>query len=126
MILTYQVMQQQHLLSSKAQHLHILIAILFPLNTGLAQYTVKILAASNTFGVDHCLDISPGDHIVFSCWIKTSGATLSADYNNPQAGGRIGIDFYGSLGGISASCVPDGTTSTTSNPYGSNTDTYNT
>jgi len=77
------------------------------------------------FGVDHALDVSPGDHIVFSCWIKTSGATLSADYNNPQAGGRLGIDFYGSLGGISATSVPDGTMATDENPWVS-TDEYNT
>jgi hypothetical protein len=64
------------------------------------------------------LSVSPGEQITFSCWIETSAATLSADVGNPQAGGRIGIDFYGSLGGINGLSTPDGS--------GTPTDSYNT
>jgi hypothetical protein len=39
--------------------------------------------------------VSPGQHIVFSCWIKTSGSSIG--YNSAVGyGGRIGIDFYNS------------------------------
>ena len=37
------------------------------------------------------IDVKPGDHIVFSAWMKTSGA--SSDYG----GERMGIDYYGSI-----------------------------
>lgn len=52
---------------------------------------------------DHAIDhdsiaVKPGDHLTFSCWIKTSAPTLEADIGNPQAGGRIGIDVYGRNG----------------------------
>ena len=43
--------------------------------------------------VGPAIQISPGDNIVFECWIRTSPSTLN-DYNNPFAGGRIGIDMY--------------------------------
>jgi hypothetical protein len=72
--------------------------------------------STNGWGVDHWdsrQNIAPGDTIYFSCWIKTSLATLSADVNNPIAGGRIGLDIYGSNshGGvedINAVAAPDG------------------
>ncbi len=44
--------------------------------------------------------IAPGDTIYYSFWIKTSAPTITADIDNPQAGGRIGIDIYGSGGDI--------------------------
>jgi hypothetical protein len=36
------------------------------------------------------LNVKPGDHIVFSCWIKTAAFKSSDSY----AGARIGLDFY--------------------------------
>jgi hypothetical protein len=60
-------------------------------------------------------NISPGDHIVFSCWIKTSSSTLG-DISN-QAGGRIGIDFYGPNGLVTGTASPDGQVWTPSNGY---------
>lgn len=78
------------------------------------------LDSTNT-GVDHGnLVIAPGDQIDFSCWIKTSAATVPADDGNPQAGGRIGIDFHGSLGGIVGVSSPDG------NPADGPTNSFNT
>ncbi len=48
-------------------------------------------------GVDRGMfDVFPGDHIVWSCWIKTSEPTVVGD--NYLAGGRIGIDLYGDNG----------------------------
>jgi hypothetical protein len=38
------------------------------------------------------LNIKPGDHIVFSCWIKTSASSYGD--TNPYSGARIAIDFY--------------------------------
>ena len=52
------------------------------------------------------IELKPGDHIVFSVWIKTTASTIGD--NSPQSGGRIGIDFYGSQGGISPIITPDG------------------
>ncbi len=78
-----------------------------------------ITSNSENSGVDHCIDsIAPGDTIYFSCWIKTGSATQSSDANNPQAGGRIGIDMYGSGGDICGLCTPDG--------VGNPTNSYNT
>lgn len=62
--------------------------------------------------------IAPGDTIYYSFWIKTSAPTLSADIGNPQAGGRIGIDIYGSGGDICGLSTPDG--------VGSCSNSYNT
>jgi hypothetical protein len=64
------------------------------------------------------MSVAPGDKIVFSCWIKTSAATLKADVGNPQAGGRIGIDIYGAKGVICGLCTPNG--------IGTSTDSDNT
>ena len=64
---------------------------------------------SSNYGADFGgLSIAPGDTIVYSCWIKTSAPTLSSDNGNPQAGGKIGIDFYGSQGGITGVQTPNG------------------
>jgi hypothetical protein len=69
----------------------------------------EITLSSVNLGADHAnINIKPGDVIDYSCWIKTSAATLSADNGNPQAGGRIGIDFYGADGGITGIQTPDG------------------
>ena len=38
------------------------------------------------------LSVSPGDRIIFSCWIRTLTDSSTTFY--PQTGGRIGIDFY--------------------------------
>ena len=69
----------------------------------------EITLSSSNYGADFGgLSIAPGDTIVYSCWIKTSAPTLSSDNGNPQAGGRIGIDFYGSQGGITGVQTPNG------------------
>jgi hypothetical protein len=69
----------------------------------------EITLSSVNMGADHGgLSVAPGDEIVFSCWIKTSAATLSADVGNPQAGGRIGISMYGPNGGICDVSTPNG------------------
>jgi hypothetical protein len=52
------------------------------------------------------IDVKPGDHIVFSVWIKTSASGFGD--TSTQSGGRIGIDFYGSIGGIRPILTPDG------------------
>jgi hypothetical protein len=52
------------------------------------------------------LDVKPGDHIVFSVWIKTTASSYGD--TSTQSGGRIGVDFYGSLGGIRPILTPDG------------------
>jgi len=52
------------------------------------------------------IPIQPGEHIVFSCWIKTSASSFGD--TNPYSGGRIGIDFYAN-GVITATASPDGT-----------------
>jgi hypothetical protein len=52
------------------------------------------------------LAVKPGDHITFSCWIKTSASTLND--TGLEAGGRIGIDFYGENGRICGSQCPNG------------------
>jgi hypothetical protein len=81
----------------------------------------KITETPQCWGCDHWGPaIAPGDVIYFSCWIKTSAPTVSADIGNPQAGGRLGIDIYSSSGlsisiGIS-----------TPNGIGLPTDSYNT
>jgi hypothetical protein len=45
--------------------------------------------------------VKPGDHIVFTCWMKVQTGSSSTFY--PQCGARIGVDFYNShyLTGIS-------------------------
>lgn len=50
--------------------------------------------------------VSPGDTIKFSGWIKTDESTLGD--TDPNSGGRIGIDYYGSNGRIGATQSPDG------------------
>jgi hypothetical protein len=52
------------------------------------------------------IPVSPGDHVVFSCWMKTSASTLG-DNGNPLYGARIGIDFYAN-GQITGTASPDG------------------
>ena len=42
--------------------------------------------------------IKPGDHIVFSCWMKTTESGYGD--TNPFSGARIGIDFWNSGGRI--------------------------
>jgi hypothetical protein len=79
----------------------------------------EITLSSVNMGADYGgMSVAPGDKIVFSCWIKTSAATLKADVGNPQAGGRIGIDMYGAKGVICGFCTPNG--------VGTSTDSVNT
>ncbi|MCJ7632148.1 hypothetical protein MUP77_07105 [Candidatus Bathyarchaeota archaeon] len=45
------------------------------------------------------LQVKPGDHIVFSCWIRTGLSSVNSAYNSDPTdslgkGARIGIDFY--------------------------------
>jgi hypothetical protein len=49
----------------------------------------------------------PGDHIVFSCWMKTSASGYGD--TNPYSGARIGIDFYNSkrIAGLQSPTYPD-------------------
>jgi hypothetical protein len=57
--------------------------------------TFVVYPGSN-FGADHnTIPIHPGDHIVMSCWIKTSGSNPQ-----PNTGARIGMDIYGATGRI--------------------------
>jgi hypothetical protein len=56
----------------------------------------------NNFGADHSgIAIVAGDHIVMSCWIKTSGSNPQ-----PNTGARMGIDFYGPNGRIGSAVSP--------------------
>jgi hypothetical protein len=56
----------------------------------------------NNYGADHGgIDISPGEHIVMECWIKTSGTPAGA-----YTGARIGLDFYGANGRICGPSSP--------------------
>lgn len=72
--------------------------------------SVKISAGNLTLNPAHECDgpwipIKSGDHITFSAYIRTGASTLN-DGNNPQAGGRIGLDIYdnqGYLAGINNS-----------------------
>lgn len=85
--------------------------------TGSPSWELNISATNAA--VDHGISpISPGEQIYFSCWIKTSAPTVAGDIGNPQAGGRIGMDMYGSLGGICALTTPNG--------VGSASNSYNT
>ena len=80
----------------------------------------EITGNAVNLGVDYGgLGVAPGDKIVFSCWIKTSAATLGADVGNPQAGGEIGIDIYGAKGVVCPIYTPNGvgTPTNTVNDY---------
>jgi hypothetical protein len=67
---------------------------------GNPSWKITLSTGSNTAVDRWGPSIKPGDHVVFSCWIKTSAATLQADVGNPQAGGRIGFDIYGEGGDV--------------------------
>lgn len=45
------------------------------------------------------LNVSPGQHIIFSCWILTSDSSYGD--TSQQSGGRIGFDYYGASGRLS-------------------------
>ena len=57
------------------------------------------------------INVKPGDHVVFSCWVKTESSSKGLN-GNPFYGGRIGIDFYGDggvgSGRIGGTASPDG------------------
>jgi hypothetical protein len=68
----------------------------------------EVTLSSENVGADHSnINVKPGDVIYYSCWIKTSVATVT-ETDPAQAGGRIGIDFYGAGGGITGIQTPDG------------------
>jgi hypothetical protein len=46
--------------------------------------------------------LKPGDHIVFSAWLKTSAATNPVDINSAWSGAFIGMDMWGPGGDICA------------------------
>lgn len=50
--------------------------------------------------------IKPGDHIVFTAWMKTTASSFGD--TTPWSGIRIGIDFYGPKGNIAGTQSPDG------------------
>lgn len=50
------------------------------------------------FPVDYWQTVKPGDHIIFSIWIKTSSSSLGLN-GDSSYGGRIGIDFYDPVNG---------------------------
>lgn len=57
----------------------------------------EIPLSERDWGVDRGMfDVSAGDHLFFSSWIKTSEPTIENDV--VLAGGRIGIDMYGDNG----------------------------
>ena len=43
-------------------------------------------------------NVTPGDHVVASCWMRVLTNSSTSDY--PQCGARIGIDFYGYVNGV--------------------------
>jgi len=58
---------------------------------------------SNSFWIP----ISPGDHVVFSCWMKTTDSGYGD--TNPYSGARIGIDFYSNkrIGSLQSATYPE-------------------
>ncbi len=57
----------------------------------------EIPLSERDWGVDRGMfDVSAGDQLIFSSWIKTSEPTIENDV--VLAGGRIGIDMYGDNG----------------------------
>ena len=55
------------------------------------------------------ITVNPGDHIVFTCWVKTAHSTAGND-GKKHMGALIGIDLYGSSGRLWEVCP--GTTTT--------------
>jgi hypothetical protein len=56
----------------------------------------KIVPGSN-YGADHDLiAVKPGDHVVMTVWVKTSG---TPDPVQGRSGATVGIDFYGNYDG---------------------------
>ena len=50
------------------------------------------------------ISVTAGDHIVFTCWIKTTSSQNPAGNNNPHGGGaRLGIDI--TAGNVNAMCA---------------------
>jgi len=52
--------------------------------------------------------IKPGDHIIFKAYIKTAPPTAPGDVGERASGGVLGIDFYGSEGGINGTVMQNG------------------
>ena len=44
------------------------------------------------------LSVKPGQHIVFTCWIKTTSSSYGD--KNSQSGARIGFDYYDGVGRV--------------------------
>jgi hypothetical protein len=51
--------------------------------------------------------VKPGDHVVFSCWMKTSASGYGD--TNPYSGARIGLDFYNTkrITGLQSATLPE-------------------
>jgi hypothetical protein len=68
---------------------------------GVASIRIDPVGSSQNYALE-CdgpwINIAPGNHIVFSCWLKTSGMSLA----------RIGIDFFGSGYGITGTASYSG------------------
>jgi hypothetical protein len=65
----------------------------------------EILAADFTQS-DWAIRVKPGDHILFTVWMKTSASTIGD--NSSTSGIRFGIDFYDNNNRICAIQTPDG------------------
>jgi hypothetical protein len=61
------------------------------------------------------VSISPGEHVVFTAWMKTSSSS-QGNNGNPQEGIRIGIDFYAN-GDVAGTSMTDGSTTLSSNTF---------
>jgi len=65
------------------------------LHNGNPSIRLDPVGATSNYGREingPALAVKPGDHIVFSCWIKTSASSYGD--TNPYSGARIAIDFY--------------------------------
>jgi hypothetical protein len=73
--------------------------------------TIRIGPAGSTANPAREIDgpwfgVKPGDHIVFTAWIKITASSIGD--TTPCSGIRIGIDFYASNGDITGTASPDG------------------
>jgi hypothetical protein len=55
---------------------------------------------------NYWIPIKPGDHIVFTCWMKLNAGDGSD--SKPYDGARLGIDFYDNVGWLAGTSSPDG------------------
>jgi hypothetical protein len=65
-----------------------------PVNMHNGALTFRVEAGGPSLAVDHAwgsLAVKPGDHIVMSCWVKTSG---TPDSVLGRSGATVGMDMY--------------------------------